>query len=194
MFRITDENRDGVLSDLISSSVTSVLRPGDGTFAEIKSMQTLISQVARCPETLRIMTQLEFDYEGVIDVTEEVPRGVLEEDWFDSCFVVADYSDPGAWCRKAISEAGRGKIVVLLLPARTNTGWFHDFVLGGATEIRFIKGNVAIKNRSTPAPDCLAIYKVESARAKRTKRANVAILSLSTSFTSTENQVRVGDK
>jgi len=40
--------------------------------------------------------------------------------------------------------------VVFLLPARTDTRWFHEFILGKA-EIRFIKGRVAFIDPASPA-------------------------------------------
>ena len=36
-----------------------------------------------------------------------------------------------AWTRKARAEAARGALVVALLPASTDLGWWHDDVLGG---------------------------------------------------------------
>ena len=51
---------------------------------------------------------------------------------------------PGAidWVRKAYNESLKGALVVGLLPARTDSEWFHDYVLGKATEIRFLRGRV----------------------------------------------------
>lgn len=42
-------------------------------------------------------------------------------------------------------------LVVYLLPARTDTRWFHNIVLRHASEIRFIKGRLKFGERSTPA-------------------------------------------
>lgn len=65
--------------------------------------------------------------------------------------------DMGAWVAKALQEAEQGATVVMLLPARTDVAWFHDYVLPHA-EIRFIRGrlgftlgNVAT-NRGARAP------------------------------------------
>ena len=50
--------------------------------------------------------------------------------------------------------------VVCLVPARTDTKWFHDFVLGKA-EIRFIRGRLKFGNskNSAPFPSMLVIYR-----------------------------------
>lgn len=53
-----------------------------------------------------------------------------------------------AWVRKALLEATeRGALVVMLLPARTDTSWFHEVVLPHA-EIRFIRGRLSYTLRA----------------------------------------------
>ena len=44
------------------------------------------------------------------------------------------------WVEKAYLESINGCLVVCLLPARTDTKWFHDYCLRG--EIRFIRGRL----------------------------------------------------
>lgn len=65
------------------------------------------------------------------------------------------------WVKKAEWEArNNGATVVGLLPARTDTKWFHDYVLDKA-EIRFIKGRlkfVGAKN-SAPFPSIIVIWR-----------------------------------
>ncbi len=66
----------------------------------------------------------------------------------------------GLWVRKAYEEHKRaGCTIVMLLPARTDTIWFHDFVLG-KSKIRFIKGRLKFSNCKDPAPfpSLVAIY------------------------------------
>lgn len=41
----------------------------------------------------------------------------------------------GRWVEKAYRESLKGAAVVCLLPARTDTAWFHDYIYGRA-EIR----------------------------------------------------------
>lgn len=54
------------------------------------------------------------------------------------------------WVNKAINESQK-QIVVMLLPARTDTRWFHDWIYPHA-EIRFIKGRVKYGAGTSPAP------------------------------------------
>jgi phage N-6-adenine-methyltransferase len=64
----------------------------------------------------------------------------------------------GKWIKKA-SESKNG-IVVCLLPARTDTKWFHDYIYGKA-EIRFIKGRLKFgdSKNSAPFPSMIVIFK-----------------------------------
>lgn len=45
------------------------------------------------------------------------------------------------WIQKADDEAKNGTTTVMLIPARTDTKWFHDFVYG-KYEMRFIRGRL----------------------------------------------------
>lgn len=54
------------------------------------------------------------------------------------------------WVRKCSMEASRkDTTVVMLIPARTDTRWFHQFILGKA-EIRFIKGRLKFETDGVP--------------------------------------------
>lgn len=47
-----------------------------------------------------------------------------------------------AWTRKAREAAARGALVVALLPASCDLAWWHDDVVGGGAEVRYIRGRV----------------------------------------------------
>lgn len=66
----------------------------------------------------------------------------------------------GEWVFKAFTESLQGCVVVCLLPARTDTQWFQDWVLGKA-ELRFIRGRLKFEGAasSAPFPSILAIYR-----------------------------------
>lgn len=58
----------------------------------------------------------------------------------------------GLWVKKAYEEHQRtGCTVVMLLPARTDTIWFHNYILGKA-EIWFVKGRLKFGGGKDPAP------------------------------------------
>lgn len=54
------------------------------------------------------------------------------------------------WVKKA-SEAVGG-VVVMLIPARTDTAYWHDYIFPNATDIRFIRGRLHFSSSKTGAP------------------------------------------
>ena len=55
------------------------------------------------------------------------------------------------WVKKGFEEAQKpGTKVVMLLPARTDTKWFHDYCVKG--KIEFLKGRLKFGNAGNPAP------------------------------------------
>ena len=86
-------------------------------------------------------------------------NGLLRE-WNGPCFVNPPYSDIEPWMEKAMLESQQGKTVVLLVPSRTCTKWWHNFAMR-ASEIRFIRGRLKFGNAKTnaPFPSCVVIFK-----------------------------------
>lgn len=66
----------------------------------------------------------------------------------------------GGWIEKAYKEYSRGVLVVALLPARTDTHWFHDYIYKKA-EIRFLKGRLKFSNaeNSAPFPSMVVVWR-----------------------------------
>lgn len=66
------------------------------------------------------------------------------------------------WVRKCFREvyAGECRCAVMLLPARTDTKWFHDWIYQRA-EIRFVKGRLKFggQTNSAPFPTMVVIFK-----------------------------------
>lgn len=56
-----------------------------------------------------------------------------------------------SWVEKCYNEA-RNATVVALLPARTDTRWFHNFIYGKAREVRFVKGRLKFGGSANSAP------------------------------------------
>lgn len=73
-------------------------------------------------------------------------------------------SEIGKWVKKAYDEAQKGQTIVLLLPARTDTKYFHDYIYGKA-EIRFLRGRLRFTDEDgrasapAPFPSMIVIYK-----------------------------------
>lgn len=71
------------------------------------------------------------------------------------------YSEIAKWVQKAYHEAQKDNtVVVLLIPSRTDTKYFHDYIYHRA-EIRFIKGRLRFGNakNNAPFPSMIVIFR-----------------------------------
>ncbi|MCK5611325.1 adenine methyltransferase [Candidatus Pacearchaeota archaeon] len=65
----------------------------------------------------------------------------LTKNWIGTVWMNPPYGrEIGKWAKKAFEESQKGSTVVCLIPARTETKWFHDYLIGG--EVRFVKGRI----------------------------------------------------
>ena len=51
--------------------------------------------------------------------------------------------------KKAIEQANKGALCVMLLPVSTSTALFHDFIKPNAKEIRFVRGRISFEGINT---------------------------------------------
>lgn len=82
----------------------------------------------------------------------------LKQQWTGVCYMNPPYGrEIGKWVKKA---AECNATVVCLLPARTDTIWFHNYIYG-KSEIRFIKGRLKFGNstKSAPFPSMVVIFR-----------------------------------
>ncbi len=83
------------------------------------------------------------------------------------CFVNPPYSEMKEWVKKCYDEWKTGSTVILLIPPRTCTRYFHDYINDNA-EIRFIKGRLKFihpngdSSKSAPFPSILCIFRGEN--------------------------------
>ncbi len=85
----------------------------------------------------------------------------LTQDWVGRCWMNPPYGNGVAdkWVEKASRESLRPRTMVVgLLPARTDTRWFHNYIYepmqvrGNDIEIRFIKGRIVFLDPKTGNP------------------------------------------
>jgi site-specific DNA-methyltransferase (adenine-specific) len=64
----------------------------------------------------------------------------------------------GLW----LARAREAQLAVYLLPARTDTVWFHEYAMK-ADEIRFLRGRLTFGGSkfNAPFPSCVLIYRTE---------------------------------
>jgi phage N-6-adenine-methyltransferase len=87
----------------------------------------------------------------------------LSKDWhkYKRCWMNPPYGrEIGKWVKKAYEESKMGGLVVCLLPSRTDTKWFHDYIYNKA-EIRFLKGRLKFgdSKNSAPFPSMVVIFR-----------------------------------
>lgn len=86
----------------------------------------------------------------------------LSQEWRGTCWMNPPYGrEIGKWVQKAYESAKKGATVVCLLPARTDTRWFHDYCVKG--KIEFIKGRLKFggSKNSAPFPSMVVVFDKE---------------------------------
>lgn len=106
-----------------------------------------------------------FNYDPCpIDWTPGDPDG-LTTDWGTATFCNPPYSDVAKWVKKAHDEWKKGKTVVMLVNAITDTKAFHEYINGNA-EVRFVKGRIKFidpanpdKRSPSPRPSLVVVFR-----------------------------------
>jgi phage N-6-adenine-methyltransferase len=83
----------------------------------------------------------------------------LEQEWRGSCWMNPPYGrEIIHWMRKAYESSLCGATVVCLVPARTDTKWWHEYAMKG--DIEFIKGRLKFGNskNSAPFPSAVIVF------------------------------------
>ena len=84
----------------------------------------------------------------------------LTKKWDGICWMNPPYGkNIGKWVRKAFESAQDGATCVCLLPARTDTKWWHEYCMKG--EVRFIRGRLKFRNakHNAPFPSAIVIFR-----------------------------------
>lgn len=82
----------------------------------------------------------------------------LKQPWEGVCWCNPPYGrEIAKWVKRA---AEAPCTVVMLIPARTDTAWFHDYIYGKA-EVRFIRGRLRFSGTKAdaPFPSMIAIFR-----------------------------------
>jgi hypothetical protein len=85
----------------------------------------------------------------------------LESEWGNVNFVNPPYGrEITSWIQKGYQENLKGKTVVFLIPSRTDTRWWHEYIMK-ANEIRFIRGRLKFDDQknSAPFPSAIAVFR-----------------------------------
>ena len=83
----------------------------------------------------------------------------LAQVWTGVCWMNPPYGrEIGHWMAKAWRSAQAGATVVCLVPARTDTAWWHDYA--AKAEVRFIRGRLKFggHQNAAPFPSAIVIF------------------------------------
>lgn len=124
-----------------------------------KIPMTSLSQEWRTPRALYQTLDAEFNFDFDPCPSKSRFNGLLRP-WRRVNFVNPPFKGIAEWIEKGYREWRKGKTVVFLIPSRTCTAWWHDYVLK-ATEIRFIRGRIKYEGAryNAPFPSCVVIFK-----------------------------------
>jgi phage N-6-adenine-methyltransferase len=86
-------------------------------------------------------------------------NGLLRDWGTETVFMNPPYSEVAEWMRKAYGAAQEGATVVCLVPARTDTVWWHEYAM--KSEIRLIKGRLKFgdADNSAPFPSAIVVFR-----------------------------------
>ena len=85
----------------------------------------------------------------------------LTQDWSgEVVFCNPPYSKVKQWIQKSYEESLKGAMVVLLIPARTDTIAWHTYIFPHANNIRFLKGRLKFgdSKNSAPFPSAVVVF------------------------------------
>ena len=84
----------------------------------------------------------------------------LSQPWHGVCWMNPPYgAGIPKWMAKAYRESLRGATIVCLVPARTDTVWWHEFAMRG--EIRLVQGRLRFGHarHSAPFPSAIIVFR-----------------------------------
>jgi len=105
-------------------------------------------------------TEFKFDFDVCANANNAkcsnyygIEDDALQKTWKGYCFMNPPYGrEISKWVKKAYESAFGGQAtVVCLLPSRTDTRWWHDYVMKADT-VRFIQGRLKFDGQSNSAP------------------------------------------
>jgi phage N-6-adenine-methyltransferase len=121
------------------------------------------------PQLLFDDLDAEFDFELDVCATPENAKCAkfftkdddgLAQRWEGVCWMNPPYGRQiGRWVRKAFESAQQGATVVCLVPARTDTQWWHRYCAHG--EVRLLEGRLKFGDgrNSAPFPSAIVIFR-----------------------------------
>lgn len=137
-------------TDVMFSSQTSEWETPKDFFEKLDAQYHFNLDVCASPENAKCKEYIGKKLDG------------LRVQWYGRCWMNPPYGrEIELWVKKAYESVrdGWAELVVCLLPACTDTRWFHGYCLKG--EVQFIRGRLKFGNsrNSAPFPSMLVIFR-----------------------------------
>lgn len=137
--------------DVMFSSKTDMWETPQDLFDELDKEFHFTLDVCAIPENAKCKNFYSPDMDG------------LTQPWTGVCWCNPPYGRQiEKWIMKAWIASANGNTVVMLLPARTDTRWFHDYIYKKSrVEVRFLRGRLKFggcKN-SAPFPSMVVLFR-----------------------------------
>lgn len=132
----------------LMSSLTDVWETPQDLFDQLNQTYSFETDVCALPENAKCETYFTPETDG------------LSQEWTGACWMNPPYGrEIGNWMKKAYESSKNGATVVCLVPARTDTAWWHDYAMNG--EIEFIRGRLKFGNskNSAPFPSAIVVFR-----------------------------------
>ena len=128
------------------SSETDQWETPQWLFDELNMLYNFQTDVCALPENTKCKNYYTPEQDG------------LKQEWHGTCWMNPPYGrEIGKWIKKAY-EASTKATVVCLVPARTDTAWWHDYCMKG--EIHFLRGRLKFgqAKNSAPFPSAIVVF------------------------------------
>ena len=135
-------------TELMFSSKTDLWETPQDLFDKYDAIYRFETDVCALPENAKCKRFFTPEMDG------------LKQEWTGVCWCNPPYGRQiGKWVEKAFKSSAT---VVMLLPARTDTKWFHDWVLPYG-KIEFLRGRLKFGgcDNSAPFPSMIVVFEAD---------------------------------
>lgn len=136
-------------TDLIFSSKTDLWTTPQSFFDEVNAVFGFETDLCALPENAKCEKYYTPDDDA------------LTKDWHGVCWMNPPYGRGiNAWIAKAYASAKQNRAtIVCLLPARTDTKWWHDYCANA--EVSFLRGRLKFggNKNNAPFPNALVVFR-----------------------------------
>ncbi len=175
------KNKDSLLNTQPEATSTTAGEPQ--RLASRQSSVHFSSETDEWPTPGNLFAELDAEFRFTLDVCASADNAKCEryfdrrmngltQTWTGMCWMNPPYGRTiGLWIRKAHESSMEGATVVCLIPARTDTEWWHKYVVK-ADEVRFVRGRLRFGNATSgaPFPSAIVVFRARTPKSTHFSR------------------------